>query len=288
MTNDSFINLLVVDYKKSGNLRKIICPYHDDRNPSLIVYPTKDKGFWCPVCGSGGHWTRLYKDIKGCSWSEAFKKLGENTTCKAKIYRPPFEFCSEPKHVALIQSKYKSCPDLEPDAREFLKSKHLLSEAILMGWKSHTGQFKCWGKGIVIPYYEDGEVVYCRFRPYRNGKFERPISLPGIESRPYIALNMGRNYLYLCEGETDALTLYAQGESAISTPGCMVKKCINTSIKLAEYYGYKIIVAAGDNDIHGQKMNSYIKDTAGRISRIKVEESLPVTKDWNEDYAAVD
>jgi hypothetical protein len=40
--------------QRSGNGRyRIRCPFHDDRAPSLIIYPPGE-GWWCPVCGRGG------------------------------------------------------------------------------------------------------------------------------------------------------------------------------------------------------------------------------------------
>jgi CHC2 zinc finger len=38
----------------TGNGRhRIRCPWHDDRNPSLVVFPP-GRGWWCPVCDIGG------------------------------------------------------------------------------------------------------------------------------------------------------------------------------------------------------------------------------------------
>lgn len=39
---------------RSGNGRyRILCPFHDDTKPSLVIYPPGG-GWWCPVCGRGG------------------------------------------------------------------------------------------------------------------------------------------------------------------------------------------------------------------------------------------
>lgn len=39
---------------KAGNDRyRIRCPFHDDTEPSLVIYPPGG-GWWCPVCGHGG------------------------------------------------------------------------------------------------------------------------------------------------------------------------------------------------------------------------------------------
>lgn len=40
--------------RKHGRDRHLIpCPFHDDRHPSLVIYPP-GRGWWCPVCDRGG------------------------------------------------------------------------------------------------------------------------------------------------------------------------------------------------------------------------------------------
>lgn len=40
--------------RKTGRDRyRIPCPFHDDRHPSLVIYPP-GQGWWCPVCHKGG------------------------------------------------------------------------------------------------------------------------------------------------------------------------------------------------------------------------------------------
>ena len=47
-----------------GRSRKITCPFHDDRTPSLHVYPTADEGWYCFGCGRG---TSIY-DLAAAAW----------------------------------------------------------------------------------------------------------------------------------------------------------------------------------------------------------------------------
>lgn len=40
--------------RKAGRDRFLIpCPFHEDRRPSLLIYPP-GQGWWCPVCRKGG------------------------------------------------------------------------------------------------------------------------------------------------------------------------------------------------------------------------------------------
>jgi hypothetical protein len=47
-----------------GRSRKVRCPFHDDRTPSLHVYPTPEQGWYCFGCGRG---TSIY-DMAAAVW----------------------------------------------------------------------------------------------------------------------------------------------------------------------------------------------------------------------------
>ena len=63
----------------SGHDFKGICPFHNDHNPSMVVYP--ERGTWrCWVCDTGGDcfsWVEKYDDV---SFFEALKILAERAT----------------------------------------------------------------------------------------------------------------------------------------------------------------------------------------------------------------
>lgn len=74
-----------VQLVQSGRDFKCICPFHNDHNPSMFVYP--DRGTWrCWVCDTGGDcfsWVEKYDDV---SFFEALKILAE----KAHLELPRF------------------------------------------------------------------------------------------------------------------------------------------------------------------------------------------------------
>jgi hypothetical protein len=57
----------------SGRYR-LRCPFHNDHNPSLIVYPP-GKGWWCPVCGKGGDAVAFVAEFNRCSVVEALETV---------------------------------------------------------------------------------------------------------------------------------------------------------------------------------------------------------------------
>jgi DNA primase len=56
-----------VRYKNGIRYFQVRCPYHDDRNPSAVVY--KDNGYFkCFTCLTEKPFYRLYKDLTGTEW----------------------------------------------------------------------------------------------------------------------------------------------------------------------------------------------------------------------------
>lgn len=284
MDEESFINLLGVDYKREGGLFKICCPFHHDTHPSLVVYP-QDRGYCCYPCARTGSWQELYKEIKGCDWKEAYDVLeidGDYHQEKKPTIRFEFVDAEAPEIIEAIQERYAktlelSCPEAKP-AREFLERKHLLEPAIEQGWRWDKGVFlQSKPRGaLVIPYRENGEIVSCRLRTLEaNGSISKPKTLKGTHARPFVLTREKTNDLYICEGETDALSLYASGCSVVAVPGAGQKKCINTAVLYAELLNAKRIIACGDNDGPGRMMNDLAQKAAHSLTVCQFETLKP-------------
>lgn len=299
MDEESFINLLGVDYKREGRLFKITCPFHHDTHPSLVVYP-QDRGYCCYPCGRTGSWQELYKEIKGCDWKEAYEVLeidGDYHTEKKPTIRFDFVDSETPEIIKAVQERYAQCLDLDsPKAApmvEWLKRKHLLDEAREQGWRWDIGVFKQsrpFG-AVVIPYREEGQIVSCRLRPLtKEGFIDKPKTLSGTHSRPYVLIRERAKDVYLCEGETDALTLYGQGCSVVAVPGAMQKRCINTAILWACLSDAERIISCGDNDGPGANMNDWAKKAARHLATcefaILPSEVFCEMNDLNDVYVA--
>lgn len=261
-----------VEWKKAGNLYKICCPFHNDSHPSLVVYP-QDRGYCCYSCSRTGTWMDLYRAIKGCDWKEAYDALGVEGDWEPQPKKLKFEFVEDddPKLVEVIKRRYELCSELPEPAIKFLKGKHLLEQAKELGWKWDTNNFKQSGGGaIVIPYRDGGDIISVRLRTLNSdGYFSKPKTLKGTKARPYPLLR-NTDKLYIVEGESDALSLYASGCSVVAVPGAGQRKCINSAV-LYSKLGYKTIVACGDNDGPGRMMNDLIKVATRNLTDAKFE-----------------
>ena len=62
-----------------------LCPFHNDRRPSLKIYPD-GKGVYCFTCGTGGDQVKVVARFKGISNEEAAKELA--AACGTPLWKP--------------------------------------------------------------------------------------------------------------------------------------------------------------------------------------------------------
>lgn len=256
-------NRLGLDYERKGSLVRVVCPFHNDSRPSLALY--KDHAH-CYACGTSCSLAHLWKTVKGTTYKEAYEALGMEFKGEVQAYeREHYNFCSAPKYTKELTERYNSLAALPDFAISWLNKKGILETAEKEGWRYLTNQkIANWRDGIVIPYWENNQLAYLRFRKRKDQGFEKPISLPGVESRPKLPASLS-DTVAICEGESDYASLSQLGYTAICVPGCMARKCINTALKFCAINGVKNILACGDNDEAGQKMNQLIQQTAQHL-----------------------
>ncbi len=72
----SIVNVIsrYVNLQKKGNEYTCLCPFHNDKNPSLLVSEDK-KIFKCFSCGKGGDVFKFVSEFKHISYKEAIKEV---------------------------------------------------------------------------------------------------------------------------------------------------------------------------------------------------------------------
>ncbi len=69
-----------IDVSKQGRNYKALCPFHNDKNPSLMI--SKDKQiFKCFVCGEGGNVFNFVQKYEQIPDSSAWKYFGPSFGC---------------------------------------------------------------------------------------------------------------------------------------------------------------------------------------------------------------
>jgi hypothetical protein len=77
-----------VEVKPAGKSHMCRCPYHEDRNPSMGVWP--DKGTWkCFACNIGGSVIDLYMRDHGLSLKEALREMAKAKNLMPADYAKP-------------------------------------------------------------------------------------------------------------------------------------------------------------------------------------------------------
>ena len=72
-----------IQLKKAGRNLKGLCPFHSDKNPSLMVSPEKGIAY-CFSCNNGGDIFKFIQLIENVNFGEAVKILAE----KANVTLP--------------------------------------------------------------------------------------------------------------------------------------------------------------------------------------------------------
>src|SRR6266542_946642 len=65
-----------VQLKKAGRSFKGLCPFHQEKTPSFVVFPDS-QNFHCFGCGKGGDIFTFYKEIEHTDFKEALTELAK-------------------------------------------------------------------------------------------------------------------------------------------------------------------------------------------------------------------
>lgn len=80
-----------------------LCPFHDDKNPSMYVVPHK-RMYHCFVCGAGGDVFTFIQQYHGIGFGEAIKMLAERAGIELTRRRPDERAQSGPSRSELIDA----------------------------------------------------------------------------------------------------------------------------------------------------------------------------------------
>ena len=115
--------------KKSGANFVCVCPFHDDKNPSMSVSPSRGI-FHCFSCKAGGDAIKFVMDYEKLSYPEAVEKIAglQNFTLN---YVRSGEPAKENKHILEnANAFYRSLLYKTPAAIEYLYSRGITDELI--------------------------------------------------------------------------------------------------------------------------------------------------------------
>jgi len=238
--------------RSSGLIAVLNCPFCSDTEKKFAV-KLDDGCFKCNHANRCG--------VSGSFW-DLQKMLGIQNPQRADGYKfihtpPKYE---RPKaHAENLSSR----------AMEYLKGRGL--------WGAVIHQFKIGQTGdeIMFPYFKNGELVNIKYRGITEKKFRQEKNAePSLFGRDFCT----GDYVILCEGEFDAMSLSQLGEPAVSIPsGAKDTRWIETEWDFLQKF--QKIYLCFDNDAAGQEN---IFEIVKRLGKWRCYNILLPYKDANE------
>ncbi|MDO5046761.1 DNA primase [Campylobacter sp.] len=112
-----------IPLKKSGANYVCVCPFHDDKNPSMSVSPSRGI-FHCFSCKAGGDVIKFVMDYEKLTYPEAIEKIAMLSNFTLNYVKSERENPKENKHILeKANAYYRSLLYKTPAAIEYLYSR---------------------------------------------------------------------------------------------------------------------------------------------------------------------
>ena len=226
---------------------KALCPFHDDRHPSLSFRVSKNT-YRCFVCGASGGTIDLVMRHLHVDFKEACRWLADENNIILEEWKPKCTGCTGGQSpCALFEAsryaRFFEHPWLNDEARRFLFDERRLDPRVVRWCRLTSWKDKQQVPWLQIPYYDqEGRLVGVQNRnltpskPPRGEAFEHSPSgeteggraLPrfrfpqgsqcGIYNLPVLNLLKPGEQLFITEGCSDCWAMLSAGYKAIAIP----------------------------------------------------------------------
>ena len=296
--------------RRTGRRFTGLCPFHDDRRPSLVVYPAS-QSWYCFGCGAHGDVFDFVQRMENLSFREAVERLSTGELQPRPVARPaPAREEAPPaplteEHFALLTAAadaYHATLLATPAALEYLRRRGVDADAVRrhrLGYASGRRlvpylRFRGWDpalaadlgligpqgeffrRRVLIPEIRGGRVIHMVGRAIRAGREPKYLSLPGAPKPIYGAdLVKGSREVFITEGPFDWITLVGWGYTACCLGGTWLKPEDRSLFDEA-----RRIYLCLDIDEAGQRLTRELMELWG--ARVRPIPHLKGVKDVNE------
>ena len=201
---------------------KALCPFHDDRHPSLS-FSVRRNSYRCFVCGASGGTIDLVMRHLNLGFREACRWLADENNIILDEWKPAQKEAAQKPFDATRYERYFERPWLNEEARRFLFDERRLDPRVvrwcrLTSWKDKQGV-----PWLQIPYYnQEGCLTGVQNRNLVRGgspRFRFPSgSQCGIYNLPVLNRLRPGDALYITEGSSDCWAMLSAGHKAIAIP----------------------------------------------------------------------
>jgi DNA primase len=291
---------------RSGSKLTARCPFHDDENPSLVVYP-ETRSFYCFGCGASGDVIDFVRRTQGLGFRAALERLNNGSgsgsatpseskpgdglslddrmilTAASAIYHETL--LRTPPALKYLQERGIGQPVVHRcrlgycdgrSLRQYLQRRRLsLRRAAQMGLLWKDGGNETMAGRVVVPELRGDQCVWMVGRAIDDGRQPkyRGLSLP----KPVLGYERvrGRPRVFVTEGPFDYLTGVGW-----SLPICALQGTRVQVRRLSFLERARRVLIVFDNDDPGREA---ARELAGRLGlRARVVELPEDIKDLNE------
>ena len=212
----------------SVSRHKCLCPFHNDRHPSLS-FSVKKNMYRCFVCGAKGGTIDLVMGYLNKDFKEACRWLADEAG--VTVFRPPQPLLTQEGKAAQFDvtryERYFERPWLNEEARKFLYEERRIDPRVvrwcrLTSWKDRQGV-----PWLQTPYYDQqGKLIGVQNRNLIRGgspRFRFPSgSQCNLYNLPVLNLLRPGDSLFITEGCSDCWSLLSAGYKSIAIPSATV------------------------------------------------------------------
>ena len=203
---------------------KALCPFHDDRHPSLSFKVSKNT-FRCFVCGASGGTIDLVMRHLHVDFKAACRWLANENNIILDEWQPKCTIGSVPlcSFDASRYERFFERPFLNDEARRFLFEERRIDPRVVRWCRLTSWRDKQGVPWLQTPYYDrEGRLVGVQNRNLVKGatpRFRFPQgSRCGIYNLPVLNLLRPGEPLFITEGCSDCWAMLSAGHKAIAIP----------------------------------------------------------------------
>ena len=274
---------------------KALCPFHDDRHPSLSFKVSKNT-YRCFVCGASGGTIDLVMRHLHVDFKEACRWLADEHNIILDEWQPKCTIGSVPlcSFDASRYERFFERPFLNDEARHFLFEERRIDPRVvhwcrLTSWRDKQGV-----PWLQTPYYDrEGRLVGVQNRNLVKGatpRFRFPQgSRCGIYNLPVLNLLRPGEQLFITEGCSDCWAMLSAGHKAIAIPSAtlLTKQDVELLSTLSSPRGGGEGVASfhmyPDRDAPGERLFLQLQQV---LPSLQHHQLPPDCKDFSDYYLA--
>lgn len=277
------------------NKHKSLCPFHEDRHPSLS-FSTSKNTFKCFVCDSHGGVIDLAMHVLGKSFLGTCQWLANEHNVILTEWKP----AEKPQQVKPFDSarysRYFERPFLNESARKFLFDERYIDSRVVRWCKLTSYADRDGISWLQIPYYNaDGKLTGVQWRRLTKSdtvpRFRFPTgSQCHVYNLPVLKMLKPNEALFITEGCSDCWAMLSAGHKAIAVPSA-------TLLKPSDFDPIRQLISNGwkgalhiypDNDEPGEKLYHQLVSLANLMGVCIIRHPLPTgCKDFSDYYGSI-